>query len=618
MEIARVIDPTETEADSVEVGQWYWVKREDGDPWFACVTSVGSNYAKVESPHGSFLRIHFDNFAEQIERREYDPDKVIKKNIDRHREAVRVLLDEIKQLTARLGLTPIGALPEHGEQEKALVVAHGTKNIKAHKKALIKAKEKTLPDLFKKVREEHEEMATWMKSQLIPMKAETKHLEKSTEVIEDRIFTVELYAGLCEELVLIKKGKPASNDEKVHLFQRRHYMDEECLVDYQAGGMEFKDVGAFDRWLLKNKNRSRILPFPKCMVAFRVRREDKKRDGVSITDFIEMRKLDEVTFVYIRNGDSYYRMNTEIDFGAELFPDKTRSHILGGALYVNSRGFGSDVITEQTYNAMQEDQAQLKLEYEQKLDEWRKTPKSERKSIFAPYYNKPYDRYEPLTPDSVYYDDGMQNVGRDARDHNRISVVLQGLLDRSPAFHPHPPWRLWTPEGFTAGIELVYDSSRNLTDGDPPDFKAYRDRLNESIKKGTHTVGQENVWLRVEARKENDRQARDWRVRYKSEYKFFSPYGNEGPGLVAEVTAVGRDGKCKFTWERERLRYKWGSESTITTHFRCSTKFLLNVDAYEVGDFKIFYADPRTRADYLKWAPLLLAAEDFKAKERNG
>lgn len=40
---------------------------------------------------------------------------------------------------------------------------------------------------------------------------------------------------------------------------------------------------------------------------------------------------------------------------------------------------------------------------------------------------------------------------------------------------------------------------------------------------------------------------------------------------------------------------------------------LLNVSAYTPGDYRQFYDDPRTRADYLEWAPLLLAAEDWHA-----
>jgi len=35
------------------------------------------------------------------------------------------------------------------------------------------------------------------------------------------------------------------------------------------------------------------------------------------------------------------------------------------------------------------------------------------------------------------------------------------------------------------------------------------------------------------------------------------------------------------------------------------------VSAYKPGDYKKFFVDPRTRAQYLKWARMLLAAEDY-------
>ncbi len=597
------------------------------------MTHVGTNYAKLESANsGSYCRVHFDNFDDEIDRRELDPDFVIEKNVDHHKETVRLLLDDIKQLTAKLGLTPAGQLPEHGEQENAIAVVHNTKNVDAHKKALIKAKEKTLPDLFKKVEEEHKEMANWMKAQLVPMEAEARSLEKSTEVIKDRIFAVELYAGLCEDLVQIRDGVPAGNDEKIHLFQRRHYMDEECLVDYKSGGMEFRGIAEFDRWLMKKANRSRIFPMPKCVVAFQVRRKTKEREVSRLSDFIRFRELedaDKLTFLYIRNGERYYWMSTRIEFGRELFPDEDRSKYLHGQLYIK-RDFGTEVVSEQEYQEVKEEEAESDAKYKRKMAEWKKMSKKEKKEHNKPWrsYYSTLDRYEPMSPASVYYDDALIKIANAAKEHNRLAVVLQGLLDRSPAFHPHPPWRLWTPEGFSSGIELIYDQSRGLTDGDPPDFKAYRDRLNASIKKGTHVVGQQRVWERVEAEKENQRMDRDWRIRDPLYRTYFSPYGNDGPGDIAKVVGLTRDKKkCKFTWERERLRRGWVNnpdrpgwmmrdQSGVTTHFRCPTKLLLNVDAYTPGDYKQFYADPRTRADYLKWAPFLLAAEDFHGRKK--
>lgn len=55
-------------------------------------------------------------------------------------------------------------------------------------------------------------------------------------------------------------------------------------------------------------------------------------------------------------------------------------------------------------------------------------------------------------------------------------------------------------------------------------------------------------------------------------------------------------------------------DDNIACSFTTDVGKVLNVSAYTPGDYKRFYGDPRTRAEYLKWAPLLLAAEDWHAK----
>jgi hypothetical protein len=624
--------------DTLEVGQWYWVKDHERDwypdrgkdgeygewyekPWLGCIVHIGSNYIKIEGID-IYNRIHIENFDEECTR-ELDPDAVIQGHVEEHRGEVARLLNTIKALTAKLGLTPKGELPaEVSEGSQALVVAHGTKNIKAHKAALILAKEDTLPDLFEQVRKQHKEMASWMEAQMIPMKAELKNLKTSTKTIEDRIFTVELYAGLIEDLVQLKKGKPAPNATKVSLFQRRHYMDEECLAQYEAGGMDYRNIEAFDRWLMRKKNRDRILPLSRCVVAFQVRRNSKQRNATSIRAFIRIMEeecADKMTFLYIRNGGNYYRLSTGIDFGEQLFPDRDHSTLLGGGgLWMDTSWSRIEqVISQGEYEGIMESRAEDEAEYETKMKEWKKLSKKQRKGKCKPWYNRPREHWVPCTPESVYYDDAMRLIAREAVAHNRVAVVLQGLLDRSSAFHPHPPWRLWEPEGFAQGIHLVYDQTRALVDGDAPDFKAYQTGLNKKITKESWTVGQQDYWERVEAKKENERMADDWRVRDFYPHTHYAPYGNPGPGLIAQVVRLSRDKmKCTFMWMRERRRYSWkNGDSDIRTRIICPASKLLNVSAYTPGDFHIFFDDPRTRMEYLKWAPLLLAAEDWHAKK---
>jgi len=610
----------EHEWEAPALGSWWWHKSEEYGEVLCCATEVGSNYVELKSVHGWYRRVHFDALDEQA-RPERDPSAYLRAQIERCRGNVHELLQEIQRITAQLGIVPREALDAAGDSGQALAVMNGAPDVGAHKAALIKTKEKTLPDLFKQVEKQHEEMALWMKAELMPTQAQLGLMRGAIEQINDRIFTVELYAGLVESIEKIADGAPASDNDKIHLFQRRHYMDEECLVNYEAGGMKFRDIAEFDTWLLRPENRTRILPKPRSVVAFRVRRterDDDDEDRASLWAFISFMleaELDKQTFLYIRNGEQVFRLQTEIDFGPELFPDTEHESLLNGtAAWIDlHRASDPKPITQAQYEQALDDYQAKRDKHAKTLREWRKKGKPDPQPWF--YESRPH--FEPLTRESVHYDDVMTKITKMTRDHNRVAVVLQGLLDRSPVFHPHPPWRLWTSEGFTRAIELVYDSSKALTVGDPPDFEAYRARLNASLGAGSITVGQEDAWLRAEGAKEEARRRRDWRS--SGSYlrvTRYHPSGNPGPGLIAKVERVDRNGRCHYTWTRSLKTDRSWQHGSYPTTFACPSSSVLNVDAYRPGDFKIFYEDPRTRAAYLKWAPLLLAAEDYVQGKR--
>jgi len=193
-----------------------------------------------------------------------------------------------------------------GGETMALAKVEPGRDFKAYSKDLVKAKDKTLPDLFRRIKSENEAMARWMGAKVIPLKAQADGMKSVVGRIEDRIFSVELYAGLTEEVELVRDGEPADMSEKVHLLQRRHYMDEECLARYETGGMEFKDIRAFDAWLSREDNFERLLPFPRCVVAFRVRRNHKEREIISLSDFVNLsglQALDKRTFLRALEGE---------------------------------------------------------------------------------------------------------------------------------------------------------------------------------------------------------------------------------------------------------------------------------------------------------------------------
>ena len=521
--------------DSVEVGQWYWIRDEpeDDEPVLTCVTQVGSNYVEVRSPRGSSWRIHFDEFDARLTR-EPHPDQVINDRIVAHQAEVNRLLGRVKEETVRLGVGPRPKLEAHNETQ-ALARLDGGMTYDGYKDALVKAKKETLPDLFKQIERENEALAEWMGAKVIPLKAQAGGLRGLVKKIDARIFNVELYAGLTEQVELIADGEPAAEDEKIRLMQRLCFMDEECLARYRTGGMEFKNIPEFDTWLTAPENRDRLLPFPRCVVSFQVRRRRKDREGTNLRDWIqiaEKEKLDEATFLYLRNGDRVYRMQTALDFGEKLFPDLDKTRLEEGRVYAKMFAGSVDrLITEHQYLGMIEDYEREVAEFEIKKRAYEAALKSPEARARAKEMGKkqpdascvdvpwpgigwrsnPADEYEAFTRDSVYYDDVAAHIQEQIDHHNRTGLVLQGIRDRSPALHPHPPRELWNADGCAAALELIYDDSRALTGGERPDFEAYRRRLNEKIGEGSVTIGQQRAWLLHEGEKEAKRLANDHR-----------------------------------------------------------------------------------------------------------
>lgn len=610
---------------NIYLGQWYWVKDKDNNghesEWLGAVTKIGSNYVEVSGPHGRYGypcdRVHFDDFWEKL-RLEENPDAIIQREITFYQSNVNQCLEKIRSIVNRLGVPDRTLIPDKQPQtgSNALVVLSGTPDIKKYQSDLIKAKDQDLPELFEEVKINTQELTRWMTANTLPLEAVIKEHEGSIGHIKDRIFNVTLYAGLTEEVVKCCDGEPASYNEKLRVMQRRLYMDEECLLNYRHGGMEFHNIDEFDEWLCAPENRDRILPFPRCLVAMRVRRIVKEReyDGKLITAFINiaLEKSDKFTFLYLRNGEQVYRLSTELEFGEMIFPDKSL-YDPGCPMMINSTWRRvDDMMTVSEY----EERCKEYRENEIKCKEWEKQNPGEH------HFNNPFRRYihdfrphewKPFDQSNVYFDDCMEKISADIKQYNRIAMIIQGLFDRSPVFHPHPSVRTWTPDGFSSAIELIYDGATTLYGGEKPDFEEYRRQGSSLINADSVVIGQEVVWMTREAEKENNRVDRDWRNQNKYHCSTFRPWGDPGPGYISKIHKwKPRSREAAFSWERERRGMGYfRDDSPVKCTITVPAGKLFNVSAYKIGDYKQFFLDPRTRAEYLQWAPLLLAAEEF-------
>ena len=657
---------------TIQLGQWYWVlaEREDGQQaaddgaargvvgplaiagdgpnlaeegsvptpagktkaWFGCLTKIGSNYVQIDEPRAGqsrrSVRIHISNFWGDL-LHEPKADAVIQARVAAAQAESTRLLGQIQELTARLGVGQTATITSSqgptDREERALVVMSRAVDAGAYKTALVKAKDETLPNLFGEVKSANERMMRWLSAGAVAMQAQAGEMTSVLEEIKQRLFTVSLYAGLTEDVVLVRDGAPAASDEKVRVMQQRLYMDEEALLHYETGGMEFRNIGEFDAWLSRPEHMNLLLPFQRCVVAMRVRRSKKDRDfdGSLEQAFVIMRleQADTRTFLYLRNGDRLHRLTTDLDFDELIFPSRDEFDPTEPLMF-STFGSGIDkIITQSDYEARME----LERQRQSRAAAWETAnqdkPENQRESFNPHARSDDWDFHHrswyPFDPSTVYYDDAALAVADRVRKYNRVAVILQGLFDRSDVFHPHPPVQTWTPDGFARAIELIYDGSDVLANGEPPDFEAYRAQLNAKITADSVVVGQERVWMEREAERENNRIQNNWRDRNKYFHTLYEPYGNPGPGFVAKLSGwKPRAQVGQFTWYRQRQRgtgFSSLDRSPIACSIDVAAAHLLNNSAYTPGDYKRFFADRRTRAQYLKWAPFLMAAEEFHA-----
>lgn len=606
LHVVSEVDEIEAPAESVKLGDWYWLALVDDDgepcdPALVCVMHIGTNYVKVEDIHGNEWRVHFNNFDDELTH-EPDAAAVWAQRGAAQQAIIAGIMREVNELTAALSLQPNAIAPSSETQALAQL---GSVDVNGYKGELAQAK-KQLPALFEQMEHEHKKLARIMTASTLPLRSQVGDLRTLVSAIDARVLNVDLYAGLSEEIVKIRDGEPAAYAEKLHVRQRMLFMDEECLPFYRAGGMKFDDVPDFDRWLCEHVDV--LLPEPRCVVAFRVRRNERKYSGpndiAAFISFWHESRGDMTTYLYIRNGEQVYRLCTKFDFGEQLFPNAAALST-GEELMMHPCGSTVDVITKREYD-------ERRAAYETwKREVYKKTPKKERWHTHYSDREIQYTGWVAFTPDSVYYDDANAVLAKDVAHYNRVALILQGLFDRSACLHPHAPVQTWNTEGFNRAIKLMYDDGLALAPADKPDWQAYWSRCNAKLRAGSMTVGQYAQW------REHTQDAYEASRSYSS-----APVrlpGDKGPGRVHAVDKVSRDGKVSYRYTRETNTYdRYAREwKKAGCRFTCDRSEVFNVDAYEPGDFHRFYDDPRTRREYMQWAGFLLAAEDYKAGKRD-
>ena len=265
-----------------------------------------------------------------------------------------------------------------------------------------------------------------LEKRLAPLRAELARLEEMS-------WTVDLYLGRHETVELIKDGAPAPADTPLTLRQMVLAADEESLILGEEAKFDHRHMETFIEWLCKSdKNRDRIIPDQRGVVVVVPTRQ--KRNYGNVFENSSRQEQNERAHWILRNGERLYLMVTdpELAVGPRILP---------------------------------------------------------RRDEFVQYF---YSRFtnEPLEPGSAKWVDAEERADAHHRHYMRLMLVLQGIVDRSVAFHPLPEGgiNLMSITSQDRGtVVLMNEEDRALTDG-RPSFREWQASLNALLRPGLRVV----------------------------------------------------------------------------------------------------------------------------------
>lgn len=407
--------------------------------------------------------------------------------------------------------------------------------------------------------------------------------KKKVAKIQRIIHVIELYLGVNEKIIQFQEGEKASVNEPICFRQRVMYMDEEVgdprLDKYGKGeGLDFSNITAFDEWMCGNYKS--VIPEPKCVCVFKVRRNKKKSHQEAVDNpFVLswMEDADSKTYILIRNGDNLYRIWVDLEVAERLFPHKDEILALQ-----------QEVIKHEGKGGFDERESKEKLETE-------------------------HERYQ------------------------RQFIMLQGLIDRTDILHPiKENIRLATIDlEKTDMVRLIYDDGPLLVHSGYEPFLDWMKRINQGIDEGSRIV---ITGRGVHKARRFDERFVEREDRSGREITYHLPALPEA-GLYTVFKKTRKDNEPGFrnpNWgkpvkELLCIRYNPGDEirnywdiwdngherkNSISYNILREDDFILNFDAVTADDVERYLNSRIDRRHYVTMMPILWELLQQKKKEQ--
>lgn len=470
----------------------------------------------------------------------------------------------------------------------------------AEKRNSITLKKTRLHDMQRNVEAMLEEQKKWMQA-ITCIKDIAKKLN---EVIN----TLNLYLGSGEEIVQLTNGESAPRDIPLTVRQLVLFMDEECALATDEGGIDGHTIEQFDTWLTEDPaHLNQILPEVKGVVCLKPRRNMKDYSENAEVN-ARMNEANRETYILIRNGENLFRVCPPWGVRKFFFPTKT--------------------------------------EFDNIFTEWKRLYKDEaiKLGIDVSDWTEDDNRFGgrncrvPVAPGSEKFNELMEDAEGDMAYYSKALIMLQGIIDRTGIF----------PEFQEIGLNLIdvtqwTDFLRFVHDADPSfllttgreTFSQFMNRQSENLQPGDRVIGLLNDLEHSSSRYDGESRISPKNASNPDDMKLYTIEGRQGQGwkiLYDRTDRVGRyktvpsdhpnagkpvpnkPGYVYVTHVRE-----WVTEVPKTRasfQLRPGDDGIITFDRITLEEIEYFLNDRLSRHDYLRMFELLKRVRSMKREER--
>jgi hypothetical protein len=467
---------------------------------------------------------------------------------ERHREMQELLRpsDEHIELADSLqgGIGGIVALPAPSDSSDGSEVYAINQEARVVARSELQRLQKRAEMLNLRTKERATQLQNLISEKNLAIQAQAKASLELLKRSEASIAAIEIYTGEHHEAYILSKGEPASQDEPLIVHQRVLYMDEETAIYAEKGGMDASNLNRFDDWIVQPKNLKRILPEPRSIVAFMVRRNKKRYSDDSLLDwFMNMSAGHKNSYFLIRNGENLMRLWTGFQVKDTILPLR---------------------------------------------NEWDDCFRDRQKNT--------------IRPGDQEYKEAVNKASGQQRYYLSILLLIQGLLDRTQFLNPAPEggFNLFDIRTENGPVRILADAERSLmlpTEHIP--FRDWLQNLQSQTEVGIRIVGLFNGYEIGLHQHKKEHSYGNYRLNPpKAEF----PDSNQ----IHTISKKAWE-KFFFKYDREiegnyRIRE---SKRRATCEIHIGDQFWIPIDIAPKNEIKFYLESRENREYYLKIIPLL-------------